>query len=637
VKKLFIVACLVVSFLVIRTPAHAQQNGTTLSADKTATGHLTRTFHWTIDKSVSPDNWDLFSGDSGSSNYTINVTKDSGTDTTNVTGEICVTNGGAVPTENLAISDEVQYKHGSGQFQPLTTSSVDLGSKPVLGPSESNCYPYSIDITPEAGAEYRNVAHVTITNHGGWIPGGQNCPGPSLCPFGPDPKADFSIPTSPDQFVNDTINVDDTNGGSWAFNASGSQTYDKTFTCDADAGTLNNTATIRETGQSDSASVTVNCYGPTVTKNANTSLTRTYNWDIVKSADQTNLTLAKNETYDVHYTITPSATFTDSNWATGGTITVHNPAPIPATLNSVSDIVTGPITGNLNCPVTFPYTLAAGADLVCTYTAALPDDTTRTNTATATQQNYSYDKNLNATANGTTDYSGTAPVDFSGATIDEIDTCISVIDSLQGSLGSRCYSAIASPTPFTYTRTIGPYTTCGNHTVTNTATSTTNNTNTTDTSSWTVNANVPCPIGCTLTIGYWKNHAGFGPQRDVVSSLLPKCLGNGVFGICLPFTKGRNVSTAQDAVNYLSMKIYGAPSNGITKLYAQLLGAKLNIAAGASNTISSTIIAADSFLTVKNYLDWSGLSKPQQSQVLSWMSALDNYNNGLGGVPHCSQ
>ena len=58
------------------------------------------------------------------------------------------------------------------------------------------------------------------------------------------------------------MNVDDTNGMSWLFSDSGTQTYTKTFRCDEDKGTHTNTATIRETGQSDDASVTVTCKPP---------------------------------------------------------------------------------------------------------------------------------------------------------------------------------------------------------------------------------------------------------------------------------------------------------------------------------------------------------------------------------------
>ena len=62
--------------------------------------------------------------------------------------------------------------------------------------------------------------------------------------------------------VNGSVNVDDTNGLSWLFADSGTQTYTQTFSCGEDEGTHDNTATIRETGQSDDARVTVTCKPP---------------------------------------------------------------------------------------------------------------------------------------------------------------------------------------------------------------------------------------------------------------------------------------------------------------------------------------------------------------------------------------
>ncbi len=51
-----------------------------------------------------------------------------------------------------------------------------------------------------------------------------------------------------------SITVDDTMlDSNLVFNGTGSSSYSKTFTCGADEGTKNNTATIVETNQSDSA------------------------------------------------------------------------------------------------------------------------------------------------------------------------------------------------------------------------------------------------------------------------------------------------------------------------------------------------------------------------------------------------
>lgn len=108
--------------------------------------------------------------------------------------------------------------------------------------------------------------------------------------------------------------------------------------------------------------------------------------------------------------------------------------------------------------------------------------------------------------------------------------------------------------------------------------------------------------GCTRTIGYWKTHSGFGPQDDVVTPLLPIWLG----------TPGGDHSIAVTdnviAHDILTQHVYGRPSNGITKLYAQLLAAKLNIASDASfGDIEDALGAADEFLADHYYTDWDTL------------------------------
>lgn len=136
--------------------------------------------------------------------------------------------------------------------------------------------------------------------------------------------------------------------------------------------------------------------------------------------------------------------------------------------------------------------------------------------------------------------------------------------------------------------------------------------------------------GCTRTIGYWKTHAGFGPQPDMVTALLPIWLG------ASGGAKSLNVTTAAMAVDVLSQDVYGRSSNGITKLYAQLLGAKLNGANGADlSDVAATIAAADVFLATHDYNDWRSLSNADKSMVLGWKDMLDDYNNGLIGPIHC--
>lgn len=132
--------------------------------------------------------------------------------------------------------------------------------------------------------------------------------------------------------------------------------------------------------------------------------------------------------------------------------------------------------------------------------------------------------------------------------------------------------------------------------------------------------------GCSHTIGYWKNHAGFGPQDDEVTQYLPIMLGS------------MEVTDAGMAVDVLTMKTYGKASNGITKLMAQLLGAKLSIADGASDAaIASEIADADAFLSTYDWTDWKKLSKAERHDVLTLMSIFNDYNNGYIGPGHCDE
>ena len=245
-RKLWLLACTAVAVGVIAPTASATSP---INAFKTADAHWKRTFDWTIEKSVSPASWNLLTGQSGTSTYTVTVTKSAPTDSIYVDGKVCVENVSLAPTENLKVVDRLQALVGEDVIT-LASVPLDMSINPVLDPGESQCYPYSIPFEPVAGATYRNNARVTVTND-------PRAPGEEM---GPNEKVDFTLPDP--QVVNGSVNVDDTNGLTWLFSDSGSRTYTRTFTCDRDQGNHDNTATIRETGQSDDARVTVTCTPP---------------------------------------------------------------------------------------------------------------------------------------------------------------------------------------------------------------------------------------------------------------------------------------------------------------------------------------------------------------------------------------
>ena len=600
-------AALVLAGGALATPAHAAA-GTTLSQTVTANAHLTKTFDWSITKAADPTTLNLFRGDSSTVNYAVTLTKGSGTLHAWIDGQVCVTNGGAVATQGLTSNIKVTQPPST---TTIASTALDVSANPVLAAGQTYCYPYSVDI-PSAvpGGTYKVTATTTITNHSGHTGA-----------FGPSTSASVIMPATA-TLVHDSVSVSDSLVGSLGtFSSSATPTYSHAFSCDSDQGANNNTASVtyaddQTAGPSASASVTVNCYALNVSKTVNTSLTRTYTWHIAKSADQSSLALLTGQTTQVNYTVNVTSDFADSNWAATGQITVHNPAPIDATINSVADAVGSVNATSVDCGQTFPYTLPAGGDLVCNYTVNLPDASSGTNTATATLQNYA-----DGTASGTTDFTGTAAVDFSNATVNTVDATATLSDTYVGSNVSGTVNASDTPKTFNYSRQVGPYSTPGSYTVDNTATVVGNDTGNSDSSSVSIPVTVTSS-GCTLSAGYWKTHP------DQITPLLPVWLGT------QGGTASVEVTTTSQAVTIL-----GIPdaSNGVDKLYAQLLTAKLSIEKGADpSAAANTISAADAFLATHGSGTWSSLTTSEKNQVNTWQTTLANYNTGLIGPGECS-
>lgn len=138
--------------------------------------------------------------------------------------------------------------------------------------------------------------------------------------------------------------------------------------------------------------------------------------------------------------------------------------------------------------------------------------------------------------------------------------------------------------------------------------------------------------GCTYGKGFWKNHTGLGPQPDLVTDLLPLWLGDE------DSTASMEVTTAQMAFDVLQQHMFGDPSNGITKLYAHLLTAKLNIANGADDEdIAQTIMDADNFLGMNGWEGWGDLSQDDRQMVMDWKDMLESYNEGMIGPGSCDE
>jgi hypothetical protein len=575
-----------------------------VDVSKTAETSFTRTYGWTIDKSATPEKWDLFTGDSGTSKYTVAVTKDAGTDSEwAVSGSILIENNTPFEATITGVSDAIS---GYGAV------AVDCGvSFPyVLPAGQDLTCSYSTGL-PDGNSRTNTATVTTIKTEDNPVGGGE---GTAPVTFG-----------EPTTKVNDSINVDDTNGSSWTFSDDGSVMYEKTFSCDGDEGTHNNTATIRETGQSDSASVIVACYALTVTKDAKTTFDRSWDWTIDKSADQTDLILSPGQEFRVNYKITVDASYMDDNHAVSGEIKISNLHPTRAAeLTDVTDLVSPDIAATVDCDDAT--SVPADGMITCSYDASLPDASSRTNTATATLQNYDFAADGTATAAGTTDFSGSADVVFGDTPTNETDECIEASDTFAGFLEPVCVDA--APKTFTYSRLVGPYDACGMYEVPNTASFITNDTDATGSDSWTVNVDVPCVGGCTLTPGYWKTHSRYGPAPydDTWAQI------------------------GEDTPFFLSGQSYyevlWTPPQGGNAYYIlahAYIAAELNQLNGASipaDVQYAYDAATDLFekYTPEEVADFKGKDgKETRAEFIEQATILDNYNNGIIGPGHCSE
>lgn len=211
-----------------------------ITTSATATAKYEQIYDWNIEKSVTPDTWSLYPGDQGTSSYTVAVTKSATPRPVyTVSGTVTLTNALDSATKTLTLQIYAQKKSSSGSFGAPTAKLTITPATQLLN-GQTGTYNYEFELPAGyvlPGYSYRVVVDVTDTGYSTQI----------LQPF--------TIPTP--VVKNNEIHVDDSNGQSWLFSSSGSQTYPVTFVSPRDAGQHVNTATIRETGASDSATVAV--------------------------------------------------------------------------------------------------------------------------------------------------------------------------------------------------------------------------------------------------------------------------------------------------------------------------------------------------------------------------------------------
>lgn len=569
-----------------------------VDVSKSARTSFTRTWEWRIDKSVAPESWSLFDGDRGTSRYTVALVRTGFTDSDwAVAGDITIDNNTPFDAVIESVNDVLS---------PGIALAVDCGvSFPYLLAAGDSLVCSYASALPDGSSRVN-----TATVHTSGLVGGGEA----------EASVVFGAPTTE---VNAAVHVSDTNGDSWLFSGNGSVSYERTFACGSDEGSHPNVATIVETGQSDSANVRVDCYRPTVTKTAGTSFSRTFDWSLVKSADQTNLTLSEGQQFQVNYLVEIGADPVDSDWAAHGEIRVSNPNPSRAAqLVAVSDVMSPNLGASVSCPALI---VPAGGSLVCTYNGSLPDASPRTNTATATLQNFAFAADGSPFPLGTSDYSGTAPVTFGNPTV-VIDDCIELSDTNLDPplIGTVCVDAL--PLQLDYGLFVGPYDVCGQHEVTNTASFETDDTGTTGSDTWTVTVDVPCDTGCTLTPGYWKTHSlrGPAPYDDTWALLDP-----------------REESTPFFLSGQSYYEVLWTPPRGNAYyiLARAYIAAELNLLNGASMPadVNEAFASAADLFSQATPDEVGAYKGKKRALVLGWAYILDEYNNGISGPGHCSE
>lgn len=353
----------------------------------------------------------------------------------------------------------------------------------------------------------------------------------------------------------------------------------------------------------------VNVSGLLVKKTVNCAREASWGWTILKSADQSSVTLSEDQILTVNYVVDVDASPLSSSWYVDGVIEIFNTTGAPVTLSSVSDDL-APVSCSLfGNQVTFPYNLNGGTLMTCTYGGTI---------GSAAANN-----TVNVVSSlGTA--TAVAPIYWNQANAVETDECVDVTDSFAGFLGTVCAGTQTS-FEFSYGRNIGPYT-CGFYTVDNTADFETNDTGATGSSSWTVDVDVPCGGGCTLTPGYWKTHSEYGPAPyDDTWALLPVGADTPFFG------------TGKSYYQVLWTSASGG--NAYIILAHAYIAAQLNVLNEAA--IPADVLSAWNQATGLLTAYEGTMNIPKQSAdralAISLAATLDDYNNGLLGPGHCTE
>ncbi|MCW5844926.1 MAG: carboxypeptidase regulatory-like domain-containing protein [Caldilinea sp.] len=398
-----------------------------LGVSKTAQPSYTLTSTWDITKTVSDPTVDIFAGDSQDVTYTVSVTNTGAySGSWVVDGTITISNPAPLAANLSSIQDLLNSAY------PGTISNCSPSGTAIAPFGQVTC-DYSIDLSGAGAIDGTNVASAVLVNNDG-----------STTSFSGSQSVDFATAqVTPD---NESVDVDDSFAGPLgSFSTTRATTYTRTLDCasvtgyvDGSASTvLGNTASIVQTGQSDSEDVVLTCYIPSVSKDATPSYTLTYTWQLDKVVYPPTVDLFDGANATLNYTVTATRdNGTPGTWGVTGVISVTNPHPVDsiALTGAVVDVIEGGVNASVSCPAS----VGPGATVTCTYNALLPNNTTRQNTATLTLFGI--------------DYPAYADIDFAGVLPTEVNASLTVNDDY--SQAGSPWTFTASSAPETYSRSV---------------------------------------------------------------------------------------------------------------------------------------------------------------------------------------
>ncbi len=365
---------------------HVCVTGHDLTITKTVAPSYTRTYTWTIVKTVDgTHNAGPISSDQPSvpAHYSIVTTKTGTNHDYKLAGSVTVTNPNSFPVAGATVADQAPAGF---------TCTVAGGTLGTLAAGASTTVNYTCTYSG-ASAPTTGTNHATVT----WP--AANIPNDASGNTSAGANASYDFSTATVTVEHNAVDVLDTNTNTpLATNVTtgGTYTYDENipvpnFACM----TTPNTATVTDTGKptsvlaTDTATIQL-CrtqQGLALSKTAEPSFTRSYGWTITKSVDQTTVTTAA-DTATFNYTVVATKSGpTDSAWKVTGTITVVNPNAYSVDNVQVSEqgvdnggtcVLNG--TGALG---TLVQGQSASVDYTCTYTTA-PSSAAGTNTANVT-------------------------------------------------------------------------------------------------------------------------------------------------------------------------------------------------------------------------------------------------------------